>query len=246
MISPFEDQTDNNLPGMPVRLLNGAPEKKNVSRLEFHSLDLSKSEPMQNVDAISSSALTEAHFQERTVALEAQFDLQLKQVAAQLEAAESEARAHARREWEEELQHRIAIEQARVVRICEEFGRERVRYFAEVEAEVVKLSLAVAARVLHREVNLDPLLLTATVRIALEKIADNSATKVHVPLSEVESWRKGFAEGADCKVEFIGDERLGAGECTLDTNVGRVNLGVSAQLEEIEKGFFDLLSQRPS
>lgn len=245
MISPFEDQRDNNLPGMPVRLLNGASEKKNVSRLEFHSLDLSKSESIQNVDAISSSALTEARFQERMVALEAQFDLQSKQLTAQLEA-ESASREHARREWEEELQHRIAIEQKRMVRICEEFGRERARYFAEVEAEVVKLALAVAARVLHREVNLDPLLLTATVRIALEKIADNSATKVHVPLSEVESWRKGFAEGADCKVEFIGDEHLGAGECTLATNIGRVDLGVSAQLEEIEKGFFDLLSQRPS
>jgi flagellar assembly protein FliH len=28
--------------------------------------------------------------------------------------------------------------------------------------------------------------------------------------------------------------------------VGRVELGVAAQLEEIEKGFFDLLHQRPA
>jgi flagellar assembly protein FliH len=32
----------------------------------------------------------------------------------------------------------------------------------------------------------------------------------------------------------------------LDTNVGRVELGVSAQLEEIERGFFDLMQQRPA
>ena len=37
-----------------------------------------------------------------------------------------------------------------------------------------------------------------------------------------------------------------AGECVLETSVGKVELGVSAQLEEIEKGFFDLLQQRPS
>jgi flagellar assembly protein FliH len=36
------------------------------------------------------------------------------------------------------------------------------------------------------------------------------------------------------------------GECVLETNIGRVELGVSAQLAEIEKGFFDLLQMRPA
>ena len=43
-----------------------------------------------------------------------------------------------------------------VLKIGEEFRRERSRYFAGVEAEVVKLALAIAARVLHREAKLDP------------------------------------------------------------------------------------------
>ena len=40
------------------------------------------------------------------------------------------------------------------------FAESVLRYFAGVEAEVVKLALAIAARVLHREAKLDPLLLT--------------------------------------------------------------------------------------
>jgi flagellar assembly protein FliH len=43
----------------------------------------------------------------------------------------------------------------------EQFRGARERYFAEVEQEVVKLALAIAARVLHREAQMDPLLLTA-------------------------------------------------------------------------------------
>ena len=35
------------------------------------------------------------------------------------------------------------------------------------------------------------------------------------------------------------------GECVMETSVGRVELGVAVQLEEIEKGFFDLLQKRP-
>jgi flagellar assembly protein FliH len=41
------------------------------------------------------------------------------------------------------------------------------------------------------------------------------------------------------------DARLERGECVLDTKMGTVELGVSVQLEEIEKGFFDLLNHRP-
>ena len=67
-------------------------------------------------------------------------------------------------------------------RVCEEFARERTKYFADVEAEVVKLALAIAARVLHREAELDPLLLTGVVRVALEKVAEDSATVFVCPL----------------------------------------------------------------
>ncbi len=40
---------------------------------------------------------------------------------------------------------------------------------------------------------------------------------------------------AESLLQIVGDERLSAGECVLETNVGTVELGVSAQLEEIER-----------
>ena len=83
---------------------------------------------------------------------------------------------------------------------CEQFGRERARYFAGVEAEVVKLALAIAARVLHREAKLDPLLLAGAVRVALEKVAEDSAMVLRVPVEEVEMWRESFC-GSGCFVQ---------------------------------------------
>ena len=82
-------------------------------------------------------------------------------------------------------------------------------------------------------------------RIALEKVAENSTTVLRVPASAVEMWREVFVEGQE-SLKIVADGRLDAGECVLDTNVGRVELGVSAQLEEIERGFFDLMQQRPA
>jgi flagellar assembly protein FliH len=90
------------------------------------------------------------------------------------------------------------------------------------------------------------MLLTGVVRVALEKVAEDSTTILRVPADEIEAWKEVFVGGQESSVQVLGDERLSAGECALDTNVGRVELGVSAQLEEIERGFFDLMQQRPA
>jgi flagellar assembly protein FliH len=90
------------------------------------------------------------------------------------------------------------------------------------------------------------LLLTGVVRVALEKLAEGSAAVLRVPVSTVEDWRRALVVGSERTLQIVGDERLAAGECVLDTNVGRVELGVGAQLEEIERGFFDLMQRRPA
>jgi flagellar assembly protein FliH len=177
----------------------------------------------------------------------ASVDVRLEEQAlvmqTRMEAARRESKAEAREEWRQELEERVAEERARIARVCEEFARERRQYFSDVEAEVVRLALAIAARVLHREAELDPLLLTGVVRVALEKVAEDSATVLRVPAAEVEIWREVTSSDS---TNVVGDERMKAGECVLETSVGKVELGVSAQLEEIEKGFFDLLRQRPA
>jgi len=46
--------------------------------------------------------------------------------------------------------------------------------------------------------------------------------------------------------KVIGDAKLKRGDCVLETAMGTVELGVETQLEEIEKGFFDLLRLNPA
>ena len=243
MISPSENGAAKpagrgSVAGMPVRLLGGGV--REVSRLEF--LPLGQPE----VAAEVATDETEVLLKEEVAALDRRLRSQAEQMAAQMEVARSEARAEARLEWEQELEDGIFAERKAVLKVCEEFGRERARYFAGVEDEVVKLALAIAARVLHREAKIDPLLLTGVVRVALEKVADDSATVLRVPVGAVEMWREAFVTSPESSLQIVGDERLAAGECVLDTNVGRVELGVSAQLEEIERGFFDLMQRRPA
>jgi flagellar assembly protein FliH len=140
----------------------------------------------------------------------------------------------------------VAQELERRVRAVEQFRAARERYFVEVEQEVVKLALAIAARVLHREAQIDPLLLTGAVRVALEKMADRTGVVVRVAAVDVAAWEQAFAATeVSERPRVTGDAGLARGECRLETRMGTVELGVTVQLEEIEKGFFDLLNHRP-
>jgi flagellar assembly protein FliH len=225
--------------GMPVRLLGGGG--REVSRLEFLPLGQSA-----GVVAEVATDETEGLLREEVAALDRQLRSLEEQRSADLEGARKETRAEARLEWQQELEANIAEERRAVVKTCAEFARERARYFAGVEAEVVKLALAIAARVLQREAKLDPLLLSGVVRVALEKVAEDSAMVLRVPVAAIAKWREVFAASPEGSLQVIGDERLAAGECVLETNVGKVELGVRVQLEEIERGFFDLMEQRPA
>jgi flagellar assembly protein FliH len=244
MISPSEGTSVINtgrehLAIQHTRLLD-IEEGRDVSRLEFYPIETVVSvDKADVVEEIDSAPLLETEVTTSTPSIK------MEDVLVQVEAARMEARTDARREWEEELNERIERQRIAIKHSCEQFLRERARYFAEVEAEVVKLSLAVAARVLNRESKLDPLLLAGAVRVALEKVADDSETVLRVPTEDCEMWRTVFADKR-YSPKVVGDERLDADDCVLETSVGKVQLGVRAQLEEIERGFFDLMQLRPA
>jgi flagellar assembly protein FliH len=177
--------------------------------------------------------------------LEQRLRTQVERTDRQIEKARENTRTEVREELKDEFEEKIAIERASVAQACERFAKERAKYFSEVETEVVRLALAIAARVLHRESQLDPLLLRGVVKVALEELQETGTATLRVPEKDVKEWNEIVSHLRD-GVIVAGDDRIQPGDCILETTVGRVDLGVKAQMEEIEKGFFDLLQQRPA
>jgi flagellar assembly protein FliH len=123
----------------------------------------------------------------------------------------------------------------------DEFRADTDRYLAQVEHEVVRLALAVAERILHRETQLDPLLLSGAVRVALGQLAESTEVRLRVPAAQKEMWSEmvRLMPGLPIRPEVRGEDGLEAGEAVLETNLGAVDLGLCTQLGEIERGFFD-------
>lgn len=125
--------------------------------------------------------------------------------------------------------------------LADAFARERDQYFLQVEREVVLLALGIAARILRREAQMDPLLLTGAVRVALGQLSATTEIKLHVPSSELDLWTDAMALIPNLAVKPVlcAGDGMRLGDCTVETRLGTVDLGVRSQLGEIERGFFD-------
>jgi flagellar assembly protein FliH len=163
-------------------------------------------------------------------------------LAAERAAAIAETEVRLRREYEE----RAGREAARIYQALEQFKSTQKDYFARVEAEVVQLALAIAGKILHREVKLDPLLMSALVRLALGQLKEGSTACIRVASGEAKRWNDVFAaQPMKLEVSIVEDAQLEPRDCILETELGTVNFNVEVQLKEVEKGFFDVLAQRP-
>ncbi|MBZ5653735.1 MAG: flagellar assembly protein FliH/Type III secretion system HrpE [Acidobacteriia bacterium] len=123
------------------------------------------------------------------------------------------------------------------------FQKERSKYFSKVEVKLVQFALAIAAKILHREAQVDRMVVAGLVKIMLEQMQQGTSVIVRVRPEDRARWTHYFE--ANSNLQVLEDATLAAGGCLLETELGTADMGLDAQLQEIEKGFFDLLAQRP-
>jgi flagellar assembly protein FliH len=145
------------------------------------------------------------------------------------------------------LETQLNAAKAAITAAIAKFKTEREDYFSRVEPEAVQLALAIARKILHREAQIDPLLLTGMVHVALEKLEGGTHVRLRAHPADIRTWTDYFSQqsGSIEKPELVGDNSLQRGECALETEFGSTQISLDLQLKEIEQGFLDLLGQRP-
>lgn len=119
--------------------------------------------------------------------------------------------------------------------------RSRVRKTAE--SDLLKLAIAVARRVIHRELTLDPGSIEGLIRVALEKLESRELCRVRVHPDQEPVIRTLLARFSAAPVELIPDPALQCGDVLFETSHGTLDGSIEAQLQEIERGFADRLSR---
>ncbi len=151
--------------------------------------------------------------------------------------AEGEQRARA---GFEEL---LAQERMRISDVLTAFQQEKAKYYSKVEIDLVHFALAIAAKILHREAQVDRMVVAGLVKVMLDRLQKGSRAVVRVRPEEIGSWRNYFHDNPE--LQIIEDASLEPRDCVLETELGTTEMGLDAQLKEVERGFADLLAQRP-
>jgi flagellar assembly protein FliH len=208
----------------------GAPAAKPTAPQEVPGIELLFTEPPP---AEASVSITGQDLEDR----------EKRGFQAGLEQGVSKGQAQAGAEFEK----RLAEERAKVGTALEDFLKEKDAYYQSVEPQVVHLALSIARKVLHRELQVDPLALTGVVRVTLEKLAGGSDVKLRVPAPHAAGWKQAVRP-QDCpniRFEIVPDDLLDGPQCRIETETGTTDLSVDSQLDEIERGFLDLVQHRP-
>ncbi len=176
----------------------------------------------------------------------AEVELSEVEFAERLKRERVEAVMQAEQKQRQEYELKLQAARLTVATAISGFEAQRTEYFARVESEIVQLALAIAAKILHREAQVDPMLVAALVRMAVEKMREGSRVIVRVNPVNVAQWKAYFASHTNiARVEVVEDEELSQRDCLLVTELGTTNFGLDSQLKEVEQGFFDLLALRP-
>jgi len=159
------------------------------------------------------------------------------------------ARAAGLREGEAAGRSRAAAELQplleRLARTIDELAGLRHRLRREAEADTVKLALAIARRVIRRELAVDPSVLHGLVLSALEKLQAQEISRVRVHASQAPAIASLLRErSSGTPIEVISDPSGDPGAAVFETARGNLDASVESQLGEIERGLADALRRQ--
>ncbi len=171
------------------------------------------------------------------------------QLQQECERKVREARAAALREGESAGRSRAAEEiqpvLERLARSIEEMSQLRSRFRREAEADMVRLSLAIARRILRRELAVDPDAMHGLVLGALEKLQSQEICRVRVHPShaaQVTAYLRKAVPGS--AIEVVPDAAREPGAVIFEADRGNLDASVDSQLQEIERGLIDRLRKQ--
>jgi flagellar assembly protein FliH len=130
----------------------------------------------------------------------------------------------------------------RLARSIDEIAKFRPRLRREAEQDLIRLAMAIARRIVRRELAIDPEALHGLILGALEKLQGQEICRVRVHPSHAAAVTACLKQIASASpAEVIPDASREVGTVIFETDRGNLDASVESQLREIERGLGDRL-----
>ena len=213
--------------GMPVEATEKEPLPSPDSRTNLPD------QPKESQQAERIAAL-----QRRIAELEASLESRIRESR---EAGYREGEVSGRNQANAQLQPLME----KLARSIQEIAEARPKLRAEAEGDLLKLSLAIARKVLHRELSMDSDSIAGLIKVCLEKIRLQEIVRVRIHPQHHPTIQQLLARlSTGVPIELLPDPKLQLGGVVIETTRGEFDTSVDVQLKEIERGLTDRLGSR--
>jgi len=123
-------------------------------------------------------------------------------------------------------------------RMLASVSEERLKLLRDAETAVFELTLSIARRIIHREVQINPEIIRRVVAESLRLVEERQSIQLRVSPSDwkhVKSYEQeliGTSHGIKA-LEIREDERIEPGGCVIESESGIVDARIQTQLDEI-------------
>ena len=146
---------------------------------------------------------------------------------------------------EQRAMERLAPVHASLSAMVQELAATRQRVRQEAEAGTVELAMAIARRVLHREIATDPEAILGLVKAAAERMNAREIHRLRVAPDDARVIQEHRPRlHLPPGLEVVADPTLATGSAVFETARGEMDASIGTQLEEIQRGLADLVRRR--
>jgi flagellar assembly protein FliH len=122
----------------------------------------------------------------------------------------------------------------RLAQTLDELRALRETMIRQTEQQMVSLSLAIARRILRREVAVDHDLLVAMARVALERVGESGTATIRLsPEDYAATVQRHGDHWAGSRVKVVADPSVSRGGCLVESEFGFVDASVEAQFDQV-------------
>lgn len=133
---------------------------------------------------------------------------------------------------------------ARLGQAAVEVANLRTQVRREAEEDVVRLAVAIARRVLRRELTIDPEAILGIVKAAFDKIEMREINRIRADTETAALLVRHLNKmSLSSKLEVSSDSNLERGTAIFETTRGVLDASVESQLDEISRGFADMMGR---
>jgi len=168
-----------------------------------------------------------------------------RQVQAKLAAAREHGRLEADHAARQQAAERLQPVLAAFEALIQDLSGQGRRLRTEAERDTVKLAVAIARRILHREIAVDPEAVLGLVKAAFAKVEARETHRLRVSSAGAALLGQHRAQlNFPPSLEIAADGSLPQGGAIFETSRGDLDASIDTQLGEIERGLADMVQRR--